>query len=101
MSDFNGEVEDVLGSTIRVGDTVAGAFRIGNVAVLRVGTVLGFAERANRLTVRVQWQHSSRSYEGEIVGAIEADLHRFVKINAPQSAESITALNDSVPVVNP
>lgn len=79
MSQKDGKVLDVLGNEVKVGDDIAGAFRIGNVAVLRVGTVLGFAQRGRKLTVRVQWKHSSQS-EADVVGAIEADLTRFVRL---------------------
>lgn len=121
MAQLDGEVTDVLGQTVNAGDQIAGAFRIGNVAVLRVGTVLGFAERGNKLTVRVQWHHQSNEFKGgreevDIVGAIEAKLTRFVKINsaiqsgfnvAASPVHSIEAANDGqeaaaeVPVVNP
>lgn len=98
--DIPGVVEDLLGNPVQPGDEVVGAFRIGNVAVLRVGTVLGFGERANRLTVRVRWHDSSNPYGGkdpeviEKTGAIEAELKRFVKLSsAPVSVEDIPAAN--------
>lgn len=86
--DIPGSVEDLLGNPVVPGDTVAGAFRIGNVAVLRVGTVLGFGERGNKLTVKVQWDKTSNPYGGSdakdvsIFGGIEAELKRFVKIGS-------------------
>jgi hypothetical protein len=85
------EINDLEGNTINPGDRVAGAFRIGNVAVLRTGTVQGFGERGNNVTVIVNWDHDSE-YAGrseswrrlqsavDITGAIEADKLRFVKI---------------------
>jgi hypothetical protein len=88
--DVPGTVEDLLGNPVAVRDQIAGAFRIGNVAVLRVGTVLGFGERGNKLTVKVQWHHDSQ-YPGETVGAIEADLKRFVKIQ--NATPLITAIH--------
>lgn len=75
------EVRDILGQVILEGDEVAAAFRTGNVAELRVGTVLGFGERGNELTVKVRWHKSSgRERDVDIIGGIEADLVRFVKI---------------------
>lgn len=81
------EVKDILGQVILKGDTIAAAFRTGNTAELRVGTVLGFGERGNELTVKTQWHKSSRGYgnntiaqDVDIVGEIEAGLVRFVKI---------------------
>lgn len=86
MSD---EIVDLEGNVVQQGDRVAGAFRIGNTAVLRTGTVQGFGERANRLTVKVIWDHDS-NYPGpgplsdawRIKGAIEAELYRFVRIGS-------------------
>lgn len=105
MTERAGLVTDVLGNDIKVGDQIAGAFRIGNVAVLRVGVVLGFAERGRKLTVKVQWHHSSQKREDEIIGAIEADLTRFVKLNAGLGAvltqDSVTAINETIAVANP
>lgn len=84
------EVTDLEDNVIEVGDRVAGAFRIGNIAVLRTGTVQGFGERGNNITVRVEWDHDSE-YERyrhmyndpytNVHGGIEADLKRFVKIS--------------------
>lgn len=82
------EIKDLEGNVIGPGDRVAGAFRIGNIAVLRTGTVLGFGERGNNMTVTVKWDHDSsdvvaydRKNDGvNIVGNIEADKVRFVKI---------------------
>jgi hypothetical protein len=76
------EIKDLEGNVIQPGDRVAGAFRIGNTAVLRTGTVLGFGERSNRVTVQVRWSSDS-GYPGgalNIVGAIDATKLRFVKI---------------------
>jgi len=106
MSELNGEVQDVLGTTVKVGDTVAGAFRIGNTAVLRVGTVLGFGERGNKLTVKVEWKVSSRETEGNIVGGIEADLNRFVKLTGGETLWAVVEpevpeVNAEVPAINP
>lgn len=92
--DIPGVVEDLLGNPVQPGDEVVGAFRIGNVAVLRVGTVRGFGERANALTVRVAWHTDSN--DGTIAkhGAIEAELKRFVKLSsAPVRVEDIPAAN--------
>lgn len=79
-----GGVVDILGEQILPGDRIAAAFRLGNIAELRVGTVLGFGERGNNLTVQVQWEISSGSdgNKRDIAksGGIEADLFRFVKI---------------------
>lgn len=94
--DIPGVVEDVRGNQIVVGDEIAGAFRIGNVAVLRVGSVVGFGERGNKLTVKVQWRDSSRSYDDEVNGAIEADLKRFVKVGA-NTQENTTPITVSNP----
>lgn len=76
------EIKDVLGQVVEPGDTIAAAFRTGNIAELRVGTVLGLSERGNELTVKVHWTRSSL-YGGndtEVYGAIEAQLVRFVKL---------------------
>lgn len=84
MSEQN-YVADVLGQDVEIGDTVAGAFRLGNIAVLRVGTVTGFGERANRLTVKVKWHTESAGNGPEVIninGAIEAELYRFVRIGS-------------------
>lgn len=82
--DVIGEVTDLLGASVQIGDRIAAAFRIGNVAVLRVGTVLGFGERSNELTIRVQWEQESSGHgpeETAKVGSIEARLARFVKVS--------------------
>lgn len=80
---MNPRITDLQGNTLEVGDRVAGAFRVGNVAELRVGEVTGFGERGNELTVEVHWTKRS-SYAGtkdvDIHGGIEAGLVRFVKI---------------------
>lgn len=76
------EIKDVLGQVIEPGDTIAAAFRTGNIAELRVGTVLGFGERGNELTVKAHWTRGSL-YGGtdiQIHGEIEAQLVRFVKL---------------------
>jgi hypothetical protein len=108
MSEVSGEVVDVLGNVVNAGDTVAGAFRIGNTAVLRVGRVLGFGERGNKLTVRVEWLVSSRKSEGNIVGGIEADLNRFVKLTGGGATglesvlpAEVPEVNEEVPAINP
>lgn len=80
---MNPQITDLRGNTLEVGDKVAGAFRIGNVAVLRIGEVTGFGERGNALTVEVHWTLSSlgaRVTPIDIHGGIEAGLIRFVKI---------------------
>lgn len=97
MTDFEGTVTDVLGNPINVGDEIAGAFRIGNTAVMRVGTVLGFGERANKLTIKVKWAYSSREYDHEVTGAIEADLQRFVRLSA-QAASAFDPTPAATPV---
>lgn len=77
------EVVDVLGVPVNPGDRVAGAFRSSNRAILRVGEVISFGERGNRLTVNVRWVRESAEGAGlnvDIVGGIEAELFRFVKI---------------------
>jgi hypothetical protein len=80
------EVTDLLGKPIAKGDTIAAAFRTGNKAELRVGTVMGFGERGNNVTVAVWWYKSSgfgrNSADIDINGAIEADLHRFIRLEA-------------------
>jgi hypothetical protein len=78
------EIKDLEGNVIEPGDRVAGAFRIGNTAVLRTGTVLGFGERANKLTVQVRWENSSEWPRGavNIVGAIDAARVRFIKLGS-------------------
>jgi hypothetical protein len=78
------EIKDLEGNVVVPGDRVAGAFRIGNTAVLRTGVVLGFGERANKLTVQVRWETTSEYPRGatNIVGAIAADKIRFVKIGS-------------------
>lgn len=89
-------VQDLLGNDVVVGDQVAGAFRIGNTAKLRVGTVLGFGTRGSKDTVKVQW-HDESSWDGgkavNTVGAIEVGLKRFVKIT--QALPSVTG-NESL-----
>lgn len=88
MSDIKNEdyvVNDANGNEVGIGDTVAGAFRLGNIAVLRIGEVVGFGERSNRLTVKVKWYVESADQGPQVVninGAIEADLYRFVKIDS-------------------
>lgn len=78
------EVTDLLGNTVSVGDAIAGSFRTGNKAELRTGFITGFGERGNNVTVGVHWRYSSglgrNSHEIDIHGAIEADLHRFIRI---------------------
>lgn len=105
MSDFGGTVTDVLGNPINVGDEIAGAFRIGNTAVMRVGTVQGFGERGNKLTVKVKWTTSSREYDHEVTGAIEADLQRFVRLGtqAPSAFDPTPAATpvSEIPATNP
>jgi hypothetical protein len=78
------EIKDLEGNVIQPGDRVAGAFRIGNTAVLRTGVVLGFGERAGGVTVQVRWSADSDYPGGALntVGAISADKLRFVKIGA-------------------
>lgn len=79
------EVQDLQGKTISVGDRVAGAFRDSTLAYLRLGTVLGFSERGNKLTVRVQWDTESGArgpHPVDIVGSIDAGLYRFIKLEA-------------------
>jgi hypothetical protein len=79
------EIKDLEGNVVVPGDRVAGAFRIGNTAVLRTGLVLGFGERGNKITVQVRWSTGSDYGQNgalNIVGAIEADKLRFVKIGA-------------------
>lgn len=79
-----GQILDLLGQEVKVGDRIAGAFRDSTHAFLRAGTVLGFGERGNKLTVQVKWDTDSGYGVGprdvEIVGAIEADLRRFIRI---------------------
>lgn len=87
MSDLQvTEVNDINGDVVRVGDHIAAAFRAGDVAQLRTGLVLGFGERANKLTIKVKWEIESGGYRGprasSTVGAIEADLKRFVRLEA-------------------
>lgn len=81
------QVLDILGQEIEPGDRIAGAFRSSVRAELRTGTVLGFSERGNKLTVTVKWDTSSSGLNyGDaplpvnIVGNIEADLRRFIRI---------------------
>lgn len=80
------EIKDLEGNVVKPGDRVAAAFRIRNVAVLRTGTVLGFGERSNSVTVRVEWDHDSsfdfatHPLATRVHGAIDASLTRFVKI---------------------
>lgn len=54
---MNGQFEDILGQSIRVGDEVAVAFPSGNAARLRVGTILGIFERPTEI-----WNHNLRAY---------------------------------------
>lgn len=81
MADVNLEVLDLWDRPLAVGAIVAAAFRTGNVAELRIGKVLGFGERGNALTVRVQWYISSLNPKIDKIGEIEADLVRFVRID--------------------
>ena len=77
------EIKDLNDNVVGVGDRIAAAFRIGNAAVLRVGTVLGFGERGNNVTIRTHWDTSSSWYgarDVDIEGAIDASLFRFIKI---------------------
>jgi hypothetical protein len=79
------EVYDLLDQPVRKGDKIAAAFRAGDVAQLRTGTVLGFGERSGKVTVKVQWEVQSgyaKYMTTTVIGAIEADLRRFVKIGA-------------------
>ena len=77
-------VTDLNGDPVQEGDRIAGAFRAGDVAQLRTGTVLGFGERSGKTTIKVQWEISSGSGRGaravSTLGQIEAGLKRFVRI---------------------
>lgn len=76
-------VPDVAGTEVKIGDRVAVAFRMGNTAEMRVGTVLGF------LTQTSEWQSDITLMEIAWEGfrstpqkptRIEARLKRFAKI---------------------
>lgn len=77
------EVLDLTGQPVKPGDRIAGAFRDSTLAYLRLGSVVNFGERDNKLTVRVHWDtESGRNgpHPVDIIGSIEADLFRFVKL---------------------
>lgn len=71
---MSNEIIDLNGDVVAVGEPIAAAFRVGNVAELRTGVIEGFGERGNNLTVIVRWDDGSRT------SGIEAHLRRFVKI---------------------
>jgi hypothetical protein len=84
-STLNMEILDIQGVPVQVGDRIAAAFREGNRGELRIGTIMGFGERANKVTVVVVWDLESGYGAGPrkiaVKGAIQADLYRFIKIN--------------------
>jgi hypothetical protein len=81
------QILDLLGQAVDVGDRVAAAFRDSTQAELRTGTIVGFGERGNKLTIIIEWDSSSydvtRPHSKTSVppvGAIEAGLRRFIRI---------------------
>lgn len=77
------ETTDVVGQTVKVGDRVAVAFRSGNLAELRVGTVTGFGVvnswEGPDDTVRISWEQSSNGYKVGDSG-VSVQKKRFVKL---------------------
>lgn len=84
MKKLTKEIKDLEGNVIEVGDRIAAAFRTSTQAYLRTGTVLGFGERSNNVTLKVQWDYESigRGHRTTTVGFIDSSLFRFVKIGS-------------------
>ena len=83
MSDS--ETTDLLGYPVLIGDRIAVAFRSGNTAEMRVGTVVGFATRKGYgdpvPTMRVSWEHGSYSLPASKITAIDKFARVFVKLS--------------------
>jgi hypothetical protein len=91
---------DMLGQDLRAGDTIAVAFREGNSAAMRVGTVVGFGTKKSSAywleedvvdVMEVQW-HKASPYgwlpEGK-TSKIELHHKRFVKVTLDTPEEPV------------
>lgn len=83
------ELVDMLGHKVEVGSRIASAFTQGNMAELRVGTVIGFASQKaaysteSRQQIVVKWEVGSGYYpirSDDKPTKIFIDLRRFVVI---------------------
>jgi hypothetical protein len=83
MSDS--ETLDLLGYPVLIGDRVAVAFRSGNTAEMRVGTVVEFATRKTQWgpveTMRVSWEKGSERLPESKITAIDKFARVFVKLS--------------------
>lgn len=76
---------DMLGEEIKAGDTIAVAFREGNTASLRIGTVVGFGTKQSYKPIdvmEVEWHSSSPGgwMPSGKKSKIEVAHKRFVKM---------------------
>lgn len=83
MSDL--QTIDLLGNPVLIGDRIAVAFRSGNTAEMRVGTITEFSTRntgwGTAETIKVSWETGSERLPTSKITAIDKFSRVFVKLS--------------------